>query len=166
MLLCLADLVERGVDAELAIRGEGSRENTELLTRLCSELRLNSRVRWIGWQSDVAAWMHEADVFVHSAADEAHPLVLIEVLASGLPLVATAAGGSREVAQPFYELTPIGDSRALANAVQDVLEDLPAKRSYAKGIRSRAAARFDPRNMAEAHLAACQAVLRTRTSVE
>ena len=32
---------------------------------------------------------------VHSAADEAHPLVLIEVLASGLPLVATAAGGSR-----------------------------------------------------------------------
>lgn len=166
MLKCLSELVKRGVDVELAVLGEGSKENTELLTELCSELDISNRVRWLGWQSDVAAWMHTADILVHSAADEAHPLVLIEVLASGLPVVATAAGGSREVVQPFYELVPIGDYDALANAVQDVLEDLPAKRSYAENIRSQAAAYFDPRDMAEAHLAACKVVLRRRAGTE
>lgn len=166
MLRCLTDLVDRGLDVELAILGEGSRESTERLAELCSRLRISDRVHWVGWQSDVAAWMHKADVLVHSAADEAHPLVLIEVLASGLPLVATAAGGSREVVQPFYDLVPVGDSHALADAVQDILEDLKAKRSYAEGIRARAAAFFDPRNMAEAHLTACQAVLRRRTGIE
>lgn len=162
MLRCLAELAKRGIDVELAVLGEGSRENTDALIELCSELNISDRVSWVGWQTDVAGWMHEADVLVHSAADEAHPLVLIEVLASGLPLVATAAGGSREVAQPFYDLVPIGDSRALADAVHDVLNDLPARQSYAEQIRNRAAACFDPKNMAEAHLAACMSVIRTR----
>ncbi len=164
MLRCLADLRDRDIDVDLVVLGEGSTESSSSLTRLCSDLGLSDRVHWVGWQSDVAGWMHEADVLVHSAVDEAHPLVLIEVLASGLPLVATAAGGSREVVQPFYDLVPIGDSQALADAVHQTLIDLPAKLSYANSIRTQAAERFDPIQMAEAHLAACQAVLRTRAN--
>ena len=164
MLRCLADLTHRGLDVELVILGEGSVETSNSLVQLCSDLDLTDRVHWIGWQSDVASWMHAADLLVHSAADEAHPLVLIEVLATGLPLVATAAGGSREVLQPFYDLLPLGDPPTLANAVHQALMDLPARRLYADSIRRQAVQRFNPIQMAESHLAACQAVLRARAN--
>ena len=164
MLRCLADLTRRGLDVELVILGEGAAETSNSLVQLCSDLDLTDRVHWVGWQSDVASWMHAADLLVHSAADEAHPLVLIEVLATGLPLVATAAGGSREVLQPFYDLLPLGDPQTLANAVHQALMDLPARRLYADSIRTQAVQRFNPIQMAESHLAACRAVLRARAN--
>jgi len=159
LLRCVARLVERGSDVELAVLGTGSAAVASELVDLCTELGISNRVRWMGWQPDVERWMHAADVFVHSAADEAHPLVLMEVLAAGLPLVATAAGGSREVVQQFYEVSPVGDSLALALKVEQVLDDLANQRSYAMSVRHQVPERFSPERMAEAHLAACRAVL-------
>ena len=163
MLRCLVDLVERGIDVELVVLGGGSVDVANDLALLCAELDITDRVRWVGWRSDVERWMHSADVFVHSTTDEAHPLVLMEVLASGVPLVATAAGGGREVVGPFYEVVPVGDPVALADGVQRILDDLANQRAYAETIRHKAAERFDPVRMAEAHLAACHAVLLTRS---
>lgn len=158
LLRCVATIVERGSDVELAVLGSGSAEVASGLVDLCAELGIANRVRWMGWQSDVARWMHSADVFVHSAADEAHPLVLMEALAAGIPLVATAAGGSREVVQPFHEVSPVGDHLALADKVGRVLTDLDNQRLYALSIRDQVAERFSPARMAEAHIAACRAV--------
>ena len=163
MLRGLADLADRGNDVELIVLGLGSAKVTQDLIRLCAELGVTDRVRWVGWQPNVANWMHSVDVFVHSAADEAHPLILIEVLAAGLPLVSTAAGGSREVVQPYYEMVPVGNPVALADRIQQVLIDLTSQRAYAETIRHKAAERFDPVKMAEAHLAACHTVLLNRS---
>ncbi len=164
MLRCLADLVDRGIDVELVVLGGGSAEVANDLVRLCTELNITDRVRWVGWRSDVERWMHSADVFVHATVDEAHPLVLIEALAAGLPLVATAAGGGREIVQPFHRMVPVGNPIALADGVQRILDDLASQRAHAEMIRYEAAERFDTVKMAEAHLAACHTVLHSRSS--
>jgi glycosyltransferase involved in cell wall biosynthesis len=163
MLRSLAHLVSRGVDAELAILGSGLPGYESEMINLSDQLALKERVHWMGWQSNVPAWMHSADLFVHSAVDEAHPLILIEVLASGLPIVATAVGGSREVVQPFYEPVQSGDPVAFADEIENNLQNLSERRIYAASICDRAIRRFAPRPMAEAHLAACHAVLLTRS---
>jgi glycosyltransferase involved in cell wall biosynthesis len=162
MLRSLAHLVSRGIDAELAILGSGLPGYETEMINLSDQLALKERVHWMGWQSDVPAWMHSADLFVHSAVDEACGLVLIEALASGLPIVATAAGGSREVVQPFYEPVQSGDPVAFADEIENNLQNLSERRLYAASICSRAIRRFAPKPMAEAHLRACIKVMRSR----
>ena len=161
MFRCLAELVDREIDVELAVLGTGTPTETNYLTQECSRLGVDDRVRWLGWRSDVANCLRSADVFIHSAADEAFGLVLIEAMASGLPLVATGAGGAREVVQPYYETVPIRDAPALANHVQQALEHLPERRDIANRLRPSVVERFDPQRMAEAHLEACYSVLKS-----
>lgn len=162
MLRSLAHLVARGIDAELAILGTGLHGYETEMINLSDQLALTERVHWMGWKPNVPDWMHSADLFVHSAADEAHPLALIEVLASGLPVVATAAGGSREVVQPFYEPVQPGDPIAVADEIENSLMNLSERRLYAASICDRAIRRFAPKPMAEAHLRACRKVMRSR----
>jgi glycosyltransferase involved in cell wall biosynthesis len=79
----------------LIIAGAGSREYE--LRRLIDELRLDERVRLLGFQSNVRPWMQAADGFVLSSRWEGLPTCLLEAGACCLPAVATAVAGTREV---------------------------------------------------------------------
>ncbi len=63
-------------------------------------LGLAGRVRWHGPSDDVAAWYAAADLFVMPSQYEAYPLVVIEALASGLPVITTALAGSLDAVRP------------------------------------------------------------------
>ena len=54
-------------------------------------------IRWLGRRDDVAGWMRAATMLVHPARQEPLGRVLLEALASGLPIVATNVGGTREI---------------------------------------------------------------------
>jgi glycosyltransferase involved in cell wall biosynthesis len=89
------------------------------------ELGLRSSVQFVGFQSNVAEWLALSDIVVLPSFFEGLPLVAIEALAAGRPVVATAVDGTPEVV--LNEVTgitvPPGDAPALAGALIRLLHD-------------------------------------------
>ena len=81
--------------SRLLIVGDGpERRNLE---SLCSTLKLDDVVQFTGYQADVRRHYGVADVFVLPSHSEGSPNVLLEAMAAGVPIVATAVGGLPEV---------------------------------------------------------------------
>jgi glycosyltransferase involved in cell wall biosynthesis len=101
----------------------------------------------------IAQYLRAADVYVHAAHAETFPLAVLEALACGTPVVATAVGGIPEqVSAASGILVPPRDAEALAAAVERLLRD-PAVRAGMSAEAARdAAARFGRSRQAEAYL--------------
>lgn len=90
-----ATLAARDMDVRLWMAGDGPlRSDLEALAR---ELGISSRVSWLGHQPELTAWYAGADLFLHTAVGEAFGNVLIEAMACGLPVIATASGAVSEL---------------------------------------------------------------------
>ena len=105
--------------AELHIYGYGPLEQ-ELRERI-SRLGLESRVTLEGRTDDAASALASLDVFVLSSVNEGLPLVILEAMAAGLPVVSTRIGGVPEVA-PEHRVAwfcEAGDVDGLAQAMAE-----------------------------------------------
>ena len=109
--------------SRLVIVGDGPERNS--LQRLCSELELDEVVRFAGFQADVRPYYAVADVFVLPSHSEGSPNVLLEAMAAGVPMVATAVGGLPEVLSNEVNalLVPKQNITELANAITRLLEE-------------------------------------------
>jgi glycosyltransferase involved in cell wall biosynthesis len=123
--------------------GEGSlRSDLEAQTR---EMRLEAHVQFVGFQSNVADWLALADISVLPSFHEGLPLVAIESLAAGRPMVASAVDGTPEVVvngQTGYTF-PAGDSLQMANAICRLLGDADRRRRMAAAGRARVLEHFN-----------------------
>lgn len=111
--------------------------------------RLAASVRLLGHRDDVADLMGAADVLVLPSTFEGLPLVVLEAMASGLPVVASDAPGNREAVEHGTTgwLTPVGDAAALAKAVSDALNDPVRRAAAARASRIRFVDRFHAQRM-------------------
>jgi glycosyltransferase involved in cell wall biosynthesis len=75
----------------------GSPQMIERAQRSDSVAALGDRVHFVGSQPDARPWLRAADVFALPSAYEASPLVVLEALASGVPVVASAVGSIPDV---------------------------------------------------------------------
>jgi glycosyltransferase involved in cell wall biosynthesis len=102
--------------AELSIYGYGDLHD-ELAAQI-ARLGLEGRVRLEGRTEDSPATLQDLDVFVLSSLYEGLPLVILEAMAAGLPIVSTNVGGIPEVLpEESAWLCPPGDPDALAGAI-------------------------------------------------
>jgi glycosyltransferase involved in cell wall biosynthesis len=101
MLLVASELKKRSVDFQLSILGAGNSNYSESLFEMAKSLEIEDYVRWQGWQSNIEEWFNESDILLHTAVDEACPLILIEALLAGLPIITSKAGGSGEVVSGY-----------------------------------------------------------------
>jgi len=87
--------------------------------------RLRVPVQFLGSRSDVPDLMAASDLFVLSSTNEGFGRVLVEAMASGLPIVATKVGGVPEVVEHGRSglVVPPGDSSAMADAMRRLLSD-------------------------------------------
>ena len=111
--------------AELLVLGDGpERENLEQVT---AELGVADRVRFLGpgGREDVLRLFRAVDLVLVTSAWENLPHTLLEALAVGTPVVATAVGGIPEVVRDGENgmLVAAGDVVALAAAIERVLQD-------------------------------------------
>ena len=106
-------------------------------------LGLGDRVEFTG-TTDPAPWMAQLDVLALTSLSEAQPLVALEAMAAGVPVVATDVGGCREALGTAGLLTPTQDPAATAEAVLRIAGDELLRSRMAAEGRRRAAAHHDP----------------------
>jgi glycosyltransferase involved in cell wall biosynthesis len=127
------------------------------------ELRERVRSRglenWVwlaGSRSDVSDLMAAADVFLHASAVEGLPLVVLEAMAAGRPVVATHAPGTDEVVVDNVtgrlvgraRLDGSGDTDALAAAILQPLQDRELASAWGRAGRERVRREFSSERMA------------------
>jgi len=100
------------------------------LVALAQALGVETRVRFVGTVpgEQVPAYLRACDVFVLNSTYEGLPHVLLEAAAAGLPVIATAVGGTPEVLQDgpsAGQLVPPGDPDALKAAILSWIGRLP-----------------------------------------
>ncbi len=102
-------------------------------------LGLEGRVLFPGHQPEVAPYLQALDVFVLSSWSEGLPMSLLEAMAAGKPIVATAVGGVPEVVRDGREgrLVPPGAPDALADALLELTADADGRRAMGAAARAR-----------------------------
>jgi len=105
----------------LQIVGNGLEEH--VLRSLASELRIENRVHFAGFQCNVQPFLAAADAFVLSSLWEGLPIGVLEAAAASLPVVATDGNGTREAMRPNKAgyLVPVGDVDALSQAMASIM---------------------------------------------
>ncbi len=123
---------------ELEIIGDG--DQRAALTAEAARLGLAARIIFAGWcdRARIAERYRAADVFVFPSRDEGMPNVVLEAMASGLPIVATAIAGSEELVRAGENghLVPAADAAALAAALAQLLADPARRRALGRASRA------------------------------
>jgi glycosyltransferase involved in cell wall biosynthesis len=122
LLEAFAQFVERIPTARLEIGGSGPERAA--LERQAAQLGIGQQVLFIGQLSRhrVRQALWRADAFVQPSLQETFGVVLIEAMATGLPVVATRCGGPEDFVRPHTGLlTPRDDPTALAHAMREVI---------------------------------------------
>jgi glycosyltransferase involved in cell wall biosynthesis len=132
----LLDAVASVPDAAFVVAGDGP-DRAALEARAVS-LGLADRVRFLGHRRDVASLLAAADVLVLPSLYEGLPLSVLEAMIAGVPVIATAVGGTDEVVRDGETgtLVPPGDASALAAAIRRVLGDRERSSRLADAARA------------------------------
>jgi glycosyltransferase involved in cell wall biosynthesis len=138
---------EFGASVEFLIVGdEAARSGVygAWLEKLIVRHQLTERVRLLGRREDVAPLIASLDVLVSASRTESFGMVLAEAAACGVPVVATATEGAKEIVADGATgwIVPIGDVRALASAVALMLRYEELRRSLGSRARTVARERF------------------------
>jgi glycosyltransferase involved in cell wall biosynthesis len=100
-------------------------------------------VRWLGAVPDAARYFAAFDLLVMSSRTEGLPMVLLEAMAAGIPIVTTSVGGIPDLLSSAEALlVPPDDAAALAAAIRATVSDLRAAAARAKAAQLRQGTSF------------------------
>jgi glycosyltransferase involved in cell wall biosynthesis len=134
-------------EAHFVIAGDGPLRQE--LEALADDLALGDRVHFLGFRADASALISSLDVVVVPSLTEGSPLITLEAMAAGVPVVASAVGGIPDQVRHDEEglLVPPGDAGAIGDAILALLRDPARARSLGEAGRRRAASEFDQATM-------------------
>lgn len=122
LLRTVARLRESGRDVSLTLVGDGPLRGA--LEERARELGISQRVRFAGRRTDTPAFYRDCDLFVLLSDYEGMPMSIIEAMASGLPVVATRAGGVAELVDDGVNGALVeADAAAAAEAIAAICDD-------------------------------------------
>jgi len=129
------------------IAGDG--EMRPQVERLAGELGLTGVLRLLGWREDIPELLSATDVFLLTSLFEGLPRVVLQAMAAGVPVVATAVDGTPEVVSDHETgiLVPAGRPERAAAAVLEMTSNDRLRRDCARRGRERVDSRFDIRRM-------------------
>jgi glycosyltransferase involved in cell wall biosynthesis len=147
-------------DAELVMIGEVAREMTSLIRDYAMP-----NVRFAGYlpADQVRDWYRRSDVFAFPSVNEGLARVLLEAMATGLPVVATAASGAEECVTPGKDgtIVPARDPHAMAEALLWHFENRDAIRAMGTAARLKVEEHFTIAHYEERVIGFYQSLLRS-----
>lgn len=149
LLEAAAELKRQGRPMKYRIAGDGSeKENLKTLAR---SLGLEEEVEFLGFVSDVPAFLSSIDVFVLPSLFEGLGVAALEAMAAAKPVVATNVGGLRELVadRTTGVLVPPADSSALARAIAELVSERERMREMGESGRARVREHFTMEGMAQ-----------------
>jgi glycosyltransferase involved in cell wall biosynthesis len=141
-------IAKRNPAAACVVAGQG-RQHAELQAKI-DRLGLSERVRLLGFRDDVTQIIAAADMFVLPAEAEPFGLVILEAMEAAVPVIATDAGGPREIVVPAQTgwLVKPNDPAALAIAIEQALADPTRAKQFGAAGRERLLRDFTAERMA------------------
>jgi glycosyltransferase involved in cell wall biosynthesis len=142
LLTAFAQVRQRVSSVRLFVAGDGElRDDLEAQAR---SLGIAAAVTFAGVRADVSEILAALDVFVLPSLWEGMPNAVLEAMAAGLPVVATAVGGTPEVVVDRVTglLVPPQDPGALARAIERLLRDPGLRRTMGRAGRRRVERHF------------------------
>jgi glycosyltransferase involved in cell wall biosynthesis len=144
-------LKERSVSFRCQIVGDGS--DAEMLHRLADELDLADRIEFLGpkRQDEIISLMHQGTIMclpcriAEDGNRDALPTVILEALASGLPVISTTISGIPEIIDNNKEgiLVEPDNPQILAEKLMELLNSKSLRLTFADNGRKKAMAKFD-----------------------
>ena len=140
LVRALALLRERGLEPPLRLAGGGSARHREQVRRLAHQLGVQDRIEWLGHRDDMPQLLMATSICILATHYEGMPLALLEGMAAGCAVVASAVPGVRELLRDgdTGRLVPEGDATALADAIEQLLRDPAAAARMAEAGRREA----------------------------
>lgn len=138
LLRVFASVLKEARDLRLVILGDGSLRKE--LIEYTEMLGISGKVAFLGFQKNPFKYIARAKALVLSSVMEGFPMVLIEAMACGTPVISTRCeSGPEELITDGVDglLTPVGDEDALGNAIHRLLRDEPFRIRLAEAGRRR-----------------------------
>lgn len=146
VLVCVGRLIpQKGIDillrvfatlpeGKLIIVGDGSERST--LEEMIQDLHLGDRVQLLGTRKDIPDLLRMADIFVLPSRWEGLPMVILEAMAAGLPIVASAVDGTREVLvnEEMALLVQAESETQLRQALERMMRDQELRRTFQERV--------------------------------
>jgi glycosyltransferase involved in cell wall biosynthesis len=147
LIVAFSRLADEFPSSRLVLAGDG--QEIGAARQAASAPRLRGRVVFLGYRADVEAVYGAIDLFVLNSTTEGLPNAVLEAMAFGVPVVATAVGGTPELVRDGETglLVPPSDPTALANAIRAVLRDRDAAAERARRARALVEREFDMRRL-------------------
>jgi len=140
-LRALSRITELLPDVRGLVVGDGP--DRAAVERVARDLGLGDRCRFLGWRADLPNVYAAAEVVVLCSLNEGSPISVIEAMAAGRAVVATAVGGVPDIVnEATGVLVPAGDHQALADAVAGLLKDPERRAELGRNGRDVAGRRF------------------------
>jgi len=151
LLDSFAQIKRTNAETHLVIIGEGKLLNALLHQR--DRLNLGGSVQFLGSRNDVPELLQAMDIFVISSLWEGLPLVLLEAMASNIPVVATRVGGIPEVVEDKKNglLAAPGDSLSLAHEIGRLLRSPSLGQEFASNASRKVNSEYSVTTMLERH---------------
>ncbi|MBK9214402.1 MAG: glycosyltransferase family 4 protein [Chloracidobacterium sp.] len=162
LVLAAHEVIKRRSDARFVIAGVDHSLDKKFrreLKRLVRVLGMENNFLWLDWLDDTAPLLTAADLFVSPSHTESFGLAILEAMAAGCPVVATATDGAVELIPDSKAIVPIKDPLSMAEAILWHLEHDDERRELGCKLKVIATANYSIERMIEATEAVYRALV-------
>lgn len=119
----------KDLEWELDVIGDGHQRDE--LEAFSEDTGLSGRVHFHGFRDDPQEWMSRSDLLLFPSIDEGMPIVLMQAIQVGIPVLASDIEPVREMLGEKASLIPVGNREAWVNAIKRILNDtFPLSNKY------------------------------------
>jgi glycosyltransferase involved in cell wall biosynthesis len=126
-------------NVKLMLVGEGEEAYVRRFKELTRELGVSQKVIYTGYREDIPSLLQEIDILVFPTLTEAFSRVILESMAASIPIIATDVGGNSEAVVHGITgyIVPPQDVQALANRINELINDRGKRKKMGKAARAR-----------------------------